>query len=87
MANFKIEGRLVWWKLIDYLKQLSIQEGNFDESYMMKFIKNVLILKIEPSEKEIEKFETKLETAFDLFIQDLQTRGFFSEMKEDYFKI
>ncbi len=87
MANFKIEGRLASWKLSDYIKSLTIEEGSFEDSYLMKFIKNVLIHKIEPSEQDIDKFETKLEMAFDLFIQDLTTRRFFSEVKEDYFKI
>ena len=35
----------------------------------------------------IEKFESKLEILFDLFIQDLSSRKEFSEFKEDYFKI
>ncbi len=87
MSNFKVEGRTICWKLIDYLKMLTERESKFEDSYLIKFIRKVLIEKIEPNVDEIQEFETKLETAFDLFLQDLTTKNLFSEIKDDYFKI
>ena len=58
MANFKIEGRSVWWKLVEYLKGITSEEGKLEESFLFNFIRNVLIRKIEPKEEEVNQFET-----------------------------
>jgi hypothetical protein len=87
-SHFKIDGKVTAWKLIEYVKKIASDENEQDkENYLMKFTKNVLLKKLEPNQTQIDKFETKLETLFDLFIQDLTTKKLFSEVKEDYFKI
>jgi hypothetical protein len=50
-------------------------------------VRRVLLEKQEPKDEEVEKFETKLEMIFDLFLQDLTNRKLFSEIKEDYFRL
>ena len=84
MPNFKLDGKTVSIKLVDYINKITVDDK---ETFVNKFIRKVLTLKEEPTEEEVDKFETKLETLFDLFIQDLKTKRQFSEVKEDYFKI
>ena len=87
MSNFKGDGRTIAWKLNEFLHQIT-EEGIGNESnYLNEFIRNVLFNKHQPNEQEVEKFETKLETVFNVFLQYLTTRKLFSEIKEDYFKI
>lgn len=79
MANFKADGKIVADRLIKFI--------NNDKASITvyEFVRNVLFLKKEPKEEQIEKFETQIEVLFDLFIEDLTIRKEFSEYKEDYF--
>jgi hypothetical protein len=82
LANFKSEGRVVAKKLVEYFSLVTQ-----DDDYVKNFVRKTLLENKEPSEEEIDKFETKLEMIFDLFLQDLTNRKLFSEVKEDYFKV
>jgi hypothetical protein len=82
MANFKVDGKIVADRI---LKIIDNQEET--KLFIHDFVKRVLIEKKEPKLEEVEKFETKLEIIFDLFIEELSSKGEFSEVKEDYFKI
>lgn len=81
MANFKIDGKIVADRLIKYINS-DVHSPNIND-----FIRNLLNKKKEPTEEEIEKFETQIEILFDLFIEDLAARKEISEYKEDYFKV
>ena len=79
MANFKADGKIVAERLIKFINNDKASETVYE------FVRNVLFLKKEPKEEQIEKFETQIEVLFDLFIEDLTMRKEFSEYKEDYF--
>ncbi len=81
MANFKVDGKIVADRLIKFIST----DKNSKSVY--EFIRNVLFMKKEPKEEEIENFETQIEVLFDLFIEDLTMRKEISEYKEDYFKV
>lgn len=82
LANFKTEGKVIAGKLTEYYNLVAQ-----DDDYVKIFVRRVLLQKEEPKEEEVEKFETKLEMIFDLFLQDLTNRKLFSEIKEDYFRL
>jgi hypothetical protein len=82
LPNFKADGKVIASRLTEYYNLVAQ-----DDDYVKIFVKRVLLQKEEPKEEEIEKFETKLEMIFDLFLQDLTNRKMFSEIKEDYFKL
>ncbi len=91
IANFRSDGKTIAWKLNDYIKKITHDDVEKSEGreggYLHDFVRKMVYSKYEPNENEIETFETKLETVFDLFIQDLTSLKKFSETKEDYFKI
>ena len=82
LANFKAEGKVISGKLTEYYNLVTQ-----DDDYVKNFVGRVLLQKEEPKEEEVEKFETKLEMIFDLFLQDLSNRKLFSEIKEDYSRL
>jgi hypothetical protein len=84
LANFRIDGKICANKLLNFISKIQHEDEN---DPVIKFLKSTIIEKDEPSVESIEKFESKLEILFDLFIQDLSSRKEFSEFKEDYFKI
>jgi hypothetical protein len=76
LSNFKIDGKILNDKLIEFIKT---NDGVYE------FVDKTVVRKIEPTEEEIDKFENRLEVVFDLFLQKLTESRHFSDKKNDYF--
>lgn len=89
VANFRKEGKAVGDNLVAFLKYILyvISRAQENSKMIYEFVNKSLLVKKEPTNEEIEKFETNLEIIFDLFIDDCTQKKEFSQYKEDYFNI